>query len=96
MINFLKELIVSHKFFFKESKSYAGYLKEDKSKSYPTFGYVTDYATKPFNPKNKVWGMDGIAYQKYYAYKFKDLLYFPIAYYRFMRLRVKDYFSHIT
>ncbi len=82
----MKKIVDAHKFFVRESKSYIGKKKLDRNKSYPTFGWITDYATKPFNPKNKIWGMNGIAYQEYQAYGFKDLLYYPIAYFKFMRL----------
>ena len=86
MRSFWNELIEAHKFFVKESKSYVGKKKQDRTKSFPTFGYITNYNTKPFNPKNKKWGINGVAYQEYWAYSFKDFLYYPIAYIKFMWL----------
>ncbi len=83
--SFLSEVIESHKFFVNKSKSFVGIKKEDHSKSYPIFGWITDYETKPFNHENKVWSVSDIGFETYYAYRFKDLLYYPIAYYNFMK-----------
>jgi len=88
---FFAELVRSHKFFVKRSKYFVGTLKEDKSKPLvPTFGYMQDWQTKPFNTKNKVWTIDGFEYQKTLKYSFKDLLYYPIAYIKFMWWEIKQ------
>lgn len=91
MKKFIKYLKKSHEFFVKESPKYVGIKKQDKSKPYPVFGYITDYSTKPFNPDNKVLGVSDIAYLEYYSFKFKDILYYPIAYIKFMYYCINDY-----
>ena len=89
MRSFWVGIIKSHKFFVKESKSYVGVLKKDTSKPMlPTFGYMQDWETKPFSPKNKIWTVNGFEYQKTLRYKLKDLLYYPVAYVKFMWLCV--------
>lgn len=75
--------------FIKESKPYLGYMKENKNECQCVFGMVTDYVKKPFNPKNKVYGLSGVEYPKYLAWRLKDLIYFPIAYIKFMKLTLK-------
>ncbi len=87
MRSFWVGIIKSHKFFVKESKSYVGVLKKDTSKPMlPTFGYMQDWVTKPFSPKNKRWTVNGFEYQKTLRYKLKGLLYYPAAYVKFMWL----------
>lgn len=90
VFNTLKHLVECHIFFVKTSREFMGYDKKDKSKPYPVFGWHTDYDTKPFNPSNKKWGIVGVDYHTYKAYKFKDILYYPIAYSKFMRSSIKD------
>jgi len=91
MRSFLREIIDTHKFFVKESKTYIGVFKKDTSKPMlPTFGYMQDWQTKPFSTKNKIWTVNGFEYPKTLRYKFKDLLYYPIAYCKFMINCIKD------
>lgn len=82
--SFLSSILYYHKFFIKESRSFVGVKKKKPGTEFPTFGWVTDYATKPFDPKNKIWPVNGIDYEYKYAYKIKDLFRFPFVYIKFM------------
>ena len=88
MLKFWVSVLAAHKFFINESKLYV--LKKNKNTTVVIHGMITDYYKKPLNPKYKIYGINGIAYQKYYAYTFKDLLYYPIAYYKFLKICIVD------
>jgi hypothetical protein len=91
--SFLSAMWYYHKFFIKESKSFVGVRKKKSGTAFPTFGWVTDYAKKPFNPENKIWSVNGVDYEYIYVYTTKDLLRFPIVYIKFMYWMAKDYLN---
>jgi len=86
----IRELIASHRFFVKNTPSFVGIKKEDKTKPIPVWGYHTDCNQKPFSSKNKVWGIVGIKYETYFSLSLKHRLYYPIAYIKFMYFSIKD------
>ena len=94
MKGFINYIIECHSFFFKESKSFVGVEKKDKSKPYPIFGWITDWNTKPFNQNNKIWGFSRVGYETYYSYPLKTLLYLPIAYFKFMYYSITTKINH--
>lgn len=88
----LSYMVEMHKFFVKESKTYVGVQKENKSKSYPIWGENKWW--RKFDPNEHEmykYTIVDIGYEKYWSYKFKDLLYFPIAYCKFMWYSFKDW-----
>lgn len=91
--NMIKKFIESHKFFVKESRTFVGVEKKDYSISYPIFGEVVEYTKKPFSVENKTIGIIGVEHPTNTVYKLKDLIYYPIAYTKFMYLCLKDFYK---
>jgi hypothetical protein len=83
-----------HKFFVKKSKFFVGVQKENKNKSYPIMG-KNRYWRKFNKDEHEMYKYTvvDIGYEKYWSYKFKDLIYFPIAYCKFMWYSFSDWMA---
>ena len=81
----MRKFLQLHKFFVKESGKFVGIQKKDMNNPYPIWG--ENYWWRKFDPNEHEmykYTVVDVGYQIKYIYRLKDLLYWPIAYIKFM------------
>ena len=89
LLKYIKEC---HIFFIRESKTFVGVPKPDYSKSFPIWG--ENYWWRKFNSEEHErfkYTIVDVGHPTKYVYRLKDLLFYPIAYFRFMYYSIKHF-----